>query len=262
MEIRKTQALVLKREKYSESSQVITFLTPDRGRLICIAKGSRRSKSPFGDSLSLYAQAEIIYYFQPYRVLQTVTESDLEWFPWKIRVDPVRFIYASIFAELLLGTVAGQTADRTLFDLVAGGYKTIDRSPSSGLPALLWSLELKLISALGYRPVLEHCVRCGEAVRSGRVSLDPAAGGLICAKHADDSGTALPLSIGSVRLLAGLLDLSLAKSIRHRAGEKMRSEIDSALSAFFEYHLGTAPRLDRLQMVNPVGRPTLPRGSV
>jgi DNA repair protein RecO (recombination protein O) len=261
MDIRKTQALVLRREKYSESSQLITFLTPDRGRLTCIAKGSRRSKSPFGDSLSLYAQVEIIYYFRPYRFLQTVAESDLEWFPWKIRKDPVRFVYASIFADLLLRTVTGQTADRTLFDLVVSGYKTIDRSQSNGLPALLWSFELKLVSALGYRPVLDHCVRCRETVRSGRISLDPAAGGLVCEKHADESGAALPLSAGSARLLAGLLDLSLAKSVRHRAGEKMRSEIDSALSAFFEYHLGTAPKLDRLQTVNPAGRRHVPRAS-
>jgi DNA repair protein RecO (recombination protein O) len=241
MEIYKTRALVLRRERYSETSQVITFLTADRGRLSCVAKGSRRVKSPFGDGLSLFGLSEIVYYFRHHRSLQIVAEADLEWYPRTMRREPLRFIYASIFVDLLLDSVSGQAPDPALFDLALTGLKTIDRSEASGLPAILWSVELKLLSILGYRPVLDACADCGAPLKSGPLYFDPARGGIVCGGHDRSGRDTRPLSPGAARLLAGLLDLPLDKSPRHRAGRKMRAEIDDALSLFVVYHLGIEP---------------------
>ena len=260
MDIHKTKAVVLKREKYSDTSQVIVFLTSDRGRLSCIAKGSRRSRSPFGDALSLIAHCEIVYYFRPYRVLQIVAESDLEWFPWTIRENPLRFLYASIFTHLILDTVSGQAADPALFNLVATGLRTVDSSRASGLPALFWSLQLQLLEALGYRPVLDRCALCKNRTEQGRLYLDPVAGGLTCERHGDNGGGARPISAGTARLLTGLLDLPLEKATRHRAGLRMRSEIQTALSAFLNYHLGVAPNPLFLAMVDSIEAGSVGRG--
>ena len=41
----KTEAIVLRGVDFSESSRIVTFLSPERGRLTCIAKGARRKNS-------------------------------------------------------------------------------------------------------------------------------------------------------------------------------------------------------------------------
>ena len=68
---------VLRGVDFSETSRIVTFLTPGRGRLACLAKGARRRRSPFQAMLDTLNRDEIVYYWKDGREVQQLGEAAL-----------------------------------------------------------------------------------------------------------------------------------------------------------------------------------------
>jgi DNA repair protein RecO (recombination protein O) len=54
-----TEAIILRRTNYGEADRVISFLTPERGKISAIAKGVRKPKSKLAGGLELFAICDI-----------------------------------------------------------------------------------------------------------------------------------------------------------------------------------------------------------
>lgn len=59
MQVFKTEAIMLRRTNYGEADRIISFITPDRGKLSAIAKGVRKPKSKLAGGLELFAVSDI-----------------------------------------------------------------------------------------------------------------------------------------------------------------------------------------------------------
>src|SRR6476620_6614066 len=57
----KTTGIILQRTAYGESDRIITFLTPDQGKVRAIAKGVRKQKSKMAGGLELFSISELQY---------------------------------------------------------------------------------------------------------------------------------------------------------------------------------------------------------
>jgi DNA repair protein RecO (recombination protein O) len=54
-----TEAVILRRTNYGEADRVISFLTPERGKVSAIAKGVRKPKSKLAGGLELFAICDV-----------------------------------------------------------------------------------------------------------------------------------------------------------------------------------------------------------
>jgi len=72
-----TEAIVLRKVDFSETSRIVTFLTPYRGRLACMVKGARRKGNPLASVLDTYNRLEITYTWRESRQVQLLTEASL-----------------------------------------------------------------------------------------------------------------------------------------------------------------------------------------
>ena len=59
--ILKTPSIVIKTSHYSETSLIVLLYTLEEGKIRCIAKGARRSKSPFSGKIESLNELEVIY---------------------------------------------------------------------------------------------------------------------------------------------------------------------------------------------------------
>ncbi len=55
-----TTAIILRRVDYGEADRVITFLTPDQGKIAVIARGVRREKSKLAGGIELFSEANVV----------------------------------------------------------------------------------------------------------------------------------------------------------------------------------------------------------
>ena len=96
----KTEAIVLRTIKFSESSLIVTFFTREHGKIAVIAKGARKPKSRFSGMLSPGQILHVVYYFKPTRSVQTLAESDFAKKLMNIRVDITKMALCSSVLEL------------------------------------------------------------------------------------------------------------------------------------------------------------------
>jgi DNA repair protein RecO (recombination protein O) len=57
----KTNGIILARTNYGEADRIITFLTPDHGKVKVIAKAVRKSKSKLAGGIELFSISQISF---------------------------------------------------------------------------------------------------------------------------------------------------------------------------------------------------------
>ncbi|MCS6770454.1 MAG: DNA repair protein RecO [Kiritimatiellae bacterium] len=177
--ILKTPAIALRRYPFSETSLVITWLSPDAGRLHTLIKGAFRPKSLFFGAADLFYTCELVYHDRGPEGLAIAREIS----PLRHRT-PLRSDWrACAVASYLCGVVAKivpRGATRTdLYHWLEGALDELVLRGGS-LPRLC-SLELRLARVLGLGPRLERCIRCESSLPvSGYVWFSAPNGGWFC----------------------------------------------------------------------------------
>jgi DNA repair protein RecO (recombination protein O) len=235
MSAQEIPAIVLTVREYGEADRIVNFLTPGAGSLTGIAKHARKSKRRFAHCLEPLSR--VTFFLSPRRgELEFIQKGELvKSFP-SLRRDLPRLGAAAVLAELA-GLLAGPpethqqifAALETALDLLESGPP-----PSSLLPAFL----LHLLGLGGYRPRLQHCLRCGREP-APPLSCSIPRGGVVCGACSPGTpGPLLPLSLGAWKLLLLAQDLPREKLSRLRFPAPQQQETLAIFKSFLRYHLG------------------------
>jgi DNA repair protein RecO (recombination protein O) len=252
-----TEALVLRSLDFGESDRIVHLLVPDAGRLTAIAKGARRSVRRFSGTLDLFNHLSVrIDWQRPGRMSRLDQARLLRGFA-PLRSDPARFGLGCYLLELL-DRLAPEGANRSdakrLFDFALAALEWIAaRPPSAQLRVLL---ELRALDALGLRPELRHCVRCGREPAEGDAALfHVAEGGPICAGCGSRLEGLLRVHRGTLRALEQGLVLELSRLDRLVLGARALAEAEHLVDRFQRFHVGIELSSARFlrEMIPPAG---------
>jgi DNA repair protein RecO (recombination protein O) len=242
-----TEALVLRAVDFGESDCIVHLLTPALGRLPAIAKGARRSRRRFPGTLDLMNRLAVqIERRKPSALAQLEGARLLRTFEG-IRGDAGRFALACYLLELLdrLAPEGGSPADLgRLFRFALEALAWTDEGvPDTRMRMLL---ELRALAALGLRPELRGCVRCGRGIEprtageAARVRFVIAEGGPVCAVCAEAAppAAALPVHLGTLRALDQAVRFPLDHTGRIALGTEALAEAAHLVTRFLGFHVG------------------------
>jgi DNA repair protein RecO (recombination protein O) len=155
----KDQAICIRAVDYSETSQVVTFLARDLGKVGAMAKGAKRPKSAFGGPIEMFSHGEMVLTDHPHAKLATLTE-------YQPRYDVVRGLSANLSAyhAAILATelVDKLTQDRDPHQGLYDGFLVFLQEAvtiQTVLPTLI-RFQWVLLREIGLQPVLDACVNC------------------------------------------------------------------------------------------------------
>ncbi|MBN1443849.1 MAG: DNA repair protein RecO [Planctomycetes bacterium] len=178
---RKTLAIPLRCNDWSNTSQVVSLLTPEQGLVDGVAKGAYRPKSSFQGPFDLAELREVIYVEKRPPALAIITESAvLDGFRG-LRRSWSRFVAGATILELLRAvSLPGEPAVE-IFHLAERSLRGIAEDPADRLSAQLLSFEVRALSLLGFLAPIDACVLCRRPWPGGRAAyFSPRAGGLLC----------------------------------------------------------------------------------
>ena len=126
-----TAAILLRRNRYSETSLIVTWLTQGHGKIKTLARGALRPKNAFAGTLDLFFEVEIGYVRSSRSEIHTLREVSLRDPHDGLRKEYGRVELASYFVELLEQVTEPEHPVPELYDLLhrALGYLET-RSPS------------------------------------------------------------------------------------------------------------------------------------
>jgi len=237
----KTPAIVLRYVPFSNSSRIVTWLTPDHGRIGTMIKGSLRPKSQYLGQYDLFYTCELLYYGHHERELYTARECTPLQFRTRFRTDWRAMSIASYFVDLMGRVCPANAPHPELYHLLAQHLDELDKY-GAFYPLVFW-FELNLLDELGLTPRLQNCALCTQALIPGKnpVVFSNAHGGMCCTKcHPGETRTLTPVSADILAILQGWQRAENPRMARTtHCTNRQLTQIQLLLGGFMRYHLDT-----------------------
>jgi DNA repair protein RecO (recombination protein O) len=199
MPTEKAEAIVLRTTDYSDTSRIVALFTDQFGRISALAKGGRRLKSSFENSLDLLADCQIVFISKS-SGLDLLTSSQLIG-RFRPQANDLNCLYAGYYvAELLLGLTEEYDPHPNLFQVTR---ETLSEFSQAGLVArAVLRFELAMLREIGQLPDFEVCMNCGSVLEGAKPSgFLLAESGLLCASCSGPDWRGPVMHGGTLRVL-------------------------------------------------------------
>lgn len=242
----KTTGIVLRLDPFSRTSQIISWLTPDHGRVATVAKGAKRPKNNLVGQYDCFYTCELLYYQTHRSTLHILKECSPLSPRTGFRSDWRASLGASYLCSLLNRLTSPGAAQPALYDWANRTLDFLSEQGNSGL-VMNWA-ELKLMKLLGVGPTLSSCLACGtrEFPENRPVAFSISRGGLLCAACRDTSDPLVmqvtPDALAMLRGWTGTETPIIAK--RTACTPQQSRTANKLLGAFMHYHLESSRARD------------------
>jgi DNA repair protein RecO (recombination protein O) len=124
--VQTTAAILLRKRKFSDTSLIVSWCTQSLGCIQTVAKGARRTKTPFSGKLDLFFETEISIVPSRKSTLHTLTEVVVKNPFARIRETYLRTQVAAYFVELLEICTERDHHEPELFELLRRAFGYLD----------------------------------------------------------------------------------------------------------------------------------------
>lgn len=164
-EIVKTQAIVLRKIDFGETSRIAQFYTEDYGKISAIIKGARSPKSKIGSLVDTMNLLQLVLYKKETREVQLVSQVDLIKQYAGIRDNYEKYISASAVIELLSNMTLENEHSKKIFNGTVRIFTLLDSTDDN--PKILFiKYFLFFLREIGYEFQLRHCNVCHNEINS------------------------------------------------------------------------------------------------
>lgn len=231
----KTDALVLRNLSRGDIDQLLVLFSLEYGKLKVMAHGSRKITSRKRGAVQPLTLTRFLIHKGRY--LDSVRQcEELESFPELfLRMD--RICYASYAVELIENSTVEGEANQVLFAVLVETLRQLGR----GDPEIIArAFALKLITLVGYKPVLDLCAKCRKNLTGKALAFSPPAGGFLCADCARENSENQMVMChrGTLETIKLMLAWELSKLGQLKVDSGTRGELYYVLKLHLEYHLG------------------------
>jgi len=155
-----TQAIVLQIRPWSKTSHMVTWLTPEFGKIVTTVKGACRPKSAFLGQYDLFYTCDLLFYRRDHEGTHAIRECA----PIALR-EPLRRHWrhastAAYLADLTARVVLSHQDSAAVFALFEQTLDLLTLSPETPPHELLLWYEIHLLRHLGVLPDFATCPIC------------------------------------------------------------------------------------------------------
>lgn len=229
-----SSAIILHHTDYGEADRIVTFLTPDHGRLKGFARAARKSRKRFGAALEPFAEVHIHWTPRSSGELVSLRDAELVKLHSGLRRNLETLTLAGYGCELTEVLFDDSGAGVEIFRLLQAFLDHLDDEGFSIEARLL--LEIRMLHLSGYMPHLQHCADCSGVLGAGPVSFSALHNGSLCAGC--DAGRALfqvdRMTLGT---FGRILDTPLTRFSGFRLSPQSRREGQLLLNDALRCHL-------------------------
>ena len=233
-----TPAIVLRTWPFGESDKIVSFLTESHGKLTGIAKGAKRSRKRFVNSLEPFSLVNLRFQDRAHSNLAFIVASDLAVGFKHLLTSLEKISFASYLVEITDGLIGERDENYLVFRHLKDGLTHLDERSTS--LTFLTSFELKLLKLAGYQPLLDSCRRCGRERWDQcptRWHFSPRDGGILCESCSRLRKEIFSLSAATLEILTNLQEEKNMSASDVSLSTGVLKEIRSVVVRFIEFHM-------------------------
>lgn len=234
MPIHKTEALVLNRRDFRETSVIADFYTREFGRTSGLLKGIRTEPEKFASTLEPFSFNEIIFYKKRNSSLHLVSQCDIRDNFDGIRQSVVKIGMASLMMELLGCLMAVEDKNEEVFNLSLACLQELKATPNP--ERVMTIFKIKMLSLSGFKPHLDSCVCCCDRIL-GQSKFSLSLGGLLCPRCTHKDALSRAIFRGTVATILHIEKNDFKNNLNLGMNPQIKKELDIILNAFLNFHL-------------------------
>jgi len=223
-----TPAIVIRRERTGESHKALVLLTADRGLVYATAYGAWKMGSRLATGSELFTHSLARLYHNPVKNTWKVTELEARESFDGLRSDLGRIEAASLWAEVVLKSIAAGETTAALYHLLLACLRALEAGPCEQTPYATAQFLWRFLDLAGYRPDVTACERCGRSFGNAEgATWVAASGALACEPCAGSTGPRL--GAGARRYLEATQGLGLPQALAIRMDGSSLAGLEGAL---------------------------------
>src|SRR5262245_55386518 len=133
--------LILRVQPLTETSLIVRWLARDFGRISTVAKGARRTKSPFHGRLDLFYLADFSFQRSRRSELHALREVSVQNFHAPLRQNINCLQQAAYFVQLLEQSTETETPLPGIFEIMTDALAALSQGPTRALTAFAFELR-------------------------------------------------------------------------------------------------------------------------
>ena len=154
----KTKGIIIAEKIMSDFDKILTILTPNMGKIECVAKGARRPKSLLMAGTQFLCFGEYMLYKGSENYSMNSCET-IELF-YNIRTDLDKLNYAVYLTKIINDVTTENQNNYKVLQLYLNTLYVISNTDKD-LEFIVSIFRLRLLSIIGYRPEIRECKTCG-----------------------------------------------------------------------------------------------------
>jgi len=243
MSILKTEALVLNRRDFRETSLIANFYTRDFGKISGLLKGIRQEPTKFASTLELFSLNDIIFYQKRNSSLHLVSACDIKNNFDGIRKGISKIGLACMTMELIDAIMPAEDKNEEIFELILTCLRELEAC--SYPDKIITIFKIKLLALSGFKPHFDSCVSCQDRIL-GQSKFSLVLGGLLCPRCFYKDLSARTIFRGTVASILHIERNDFRINLNLGLNPQIKRELDQILNAFLNYHLGKELKSQRV----------------
>jgi len=232
----RAKGFVLRNRPLGEADRLVTCFTLELGKVSGVAKGAAKLRSRFGSSLQPLSLIRLVLFGKETHSLYRIDHTDILASFQTLRDDWEKLRPALYAVELVDALVAESDPQSRVFSLLEALLTAMTQGWASQLDVLLRLFEVRLLTLLGYGPLLHQCVICQRPATDGGL-LSPSLGGYLCATCEGGVPDGQRVSPATLRLLHRAATLQWAAAARWHLSPEQRHELKRVLHDMLNGHV-------------------------
>ncbi|MFH0771636.1 MAG: DNA repair protein RecO [Candidatus Omnitrophota bacterium] len=235
MAIQTTEAFVLGRRDFRETSILAVFYSRDFGKIKGIIKGIRSEKSRYGSLVELFGLNKIVFYEKSKSEFSNVTQCDLIEGFFGIQKNLSAIAHASYLCELLDAMTEPSESNVEIYELLYNSFKALSAGEDANKVTRVF--ELRLLSHLGMAPSLKECVCCAADISAAGAKFSFNQGGMLCENCLSRDPYARTVKKGTIETLNHIKKSKLESLLRLKISKSIEDELGAFVGKLLESHL-------------------------
>ncbi len=238
------EAIIIKKTKLGEADRILTFYTPELGKVQGVAKGVRKPKSKMSGHLELLTYSKVLL-TKGRGALDTITGCQAvdSFLPLKSDLD---LCASALYATELVNQFGVERQEnRPLFHLLLELMQALSNLPANSpdasrlvADALLRYFEIHLLDRVGYRPQLQQCVSCRQPLNPASLYyFSVSAGGVVCPTCKPKLSFTYALSPPALDTMRLLQDSGWPSAFQVISEPRLRRELEMLLRNYLRFLL-------------------------
>jgi len=243
-EIIKTEAVVLSKMNYGDTSLIVSLFTKELGKISAIVKGGRNPKSKIALKVDPLNLLEVVFYNKLNRDLQIVSSADIISHYPAIKSELEKLKYGQSVLEIVKYLTVEHEQNLRLFNGIVRIFSLLEES-KGGQNLVFARFFLFFITELGYQIQFQKCVSCGTGGFGGKSIFYNFDQGMLCNNCSKNF-------IESFEIYPELLDCLIGLRTNKILDNVSKKTVDNAIAfmeKFLKYHISDFKGIKSLQLL-------------